>query len=109
MTKYLWIETRDPFDSADVADAFELVRGLADESDDTAVYLVQNGVLTTRRVSTAAPTLAELAQRTTVLADEFSLRERGITTDEVVEGVTLAGVDRLVELLLDDDRKVIWH
>jgi len=109
VTKYLWIETRDPFDSADVADAYVLAGGLADESEDTTVFLLQNGVLTTRRASTAASMLTALSGRTTVLADEFSLRERGITADELVDGVTPSGVDRLVELLLDDDRKVIWH
>jgi sulfur relay protein TusB/DsrH len=109
MAKYLLVETRDPFDSADVADVFDLAKGLAAGSEDTAVFLVQNGVLGTRRASTAAAALRDLTSSMTVLADEFSLRERGIGTDELVEGVSPADIDRLVELLLDDDRKVIWH
>ncbi len=109
MGKYLMIETRDPFDSADVEDSFELARGLADQGSEVTVYLVQNGVLTTRRASSAAGMLGQLAGAATVLADDFSLRERGITADEIVPGVTQANIDELVDLLTDDGRKVIWH
>jgi hypothetical protein len=44
-----------------------------------------------------------------VLADEFSLRERGIRGDELAAGVRPAGIDTLVDLVVDEGRKVIWH
>src|SRR5205085_2530087 len=44
MAKYLVVETRDPFDSNDVDDIYELATGLADDdSNDVTVFLVQNG------------------------------------------------------------------
>jgi predicted peroxiredoxin len=109
MSRYLLIETRDPFDSADAEDLYELAGGLADTADDVAVYLVQNGVLPTRRASSAAPRIAALAARARVMADDFSLRERAIRTDELVDGVTVANVDMLVDLITEDGRKVLWH
>lgn len=109
MGRYVLVETRDPFDSADTQNLYELASGLAESANGVTVFLVQNGVLPTRRGSSAAARLAALAARTTVLADEFSLRERAIRPDELVDGVQVAGIDTLVDLMTDDGAKVIWH
>jgi predicted peroxiredoxin len=109
MGKYLLIETRDPFDSADVGQAYELARGLAEEANEVTVFLVQNGVLPVRKASSAAARVSELAAKATVLADDFSLRERGIVADEIVDGVRPAPIDTLVDLVAESGRKVIWH
>ena len=109
MGKYLLIETRDPFDSGDVRKSYDLARGLADDNNDVTVFLVQNGVLPTRKASAAADTVAELASKTKVLADDFSLRERGIQKGELVKGVKPTSIDDLVDLVAEDGRKVIWH
>jgi predicted peroxiredoxin len=109
MSKYLVIESRDPFDSADVGGLYDLAGSLADQADDLTVYLVQNGVLPARRKSAAAERLTTLAKSATVLADDFSLRERGIRDDDLATGVEVSGVDTLVDLLADDGRKVLWH
>jgi sulfur transfer complex TusBCD TusB component (DsrH family) len=109
MAKYLVIESRDPFDSADVQNLYELAGGLADQADELSVYLVQNGVLPTRRESAAAGQVSALARKATVLADDFSLRERGISQDDLVDGIGVGTVDTLVDLLAEDGRKVLWH
>lgn len=108
MSRYLIIESRDPFDSNDVSDMYDIAGGLTDR-DDVTVFLVQNGVLAGRRASTAGAQVAELARRTTVLADDFSLRERGIEEGELADGVTTASMDQLVDLLVEDDVKALWH
>lgn len=109
MASYVLIETRDPFDSADTRHSYELARGLSEQSSQVTVFLAQNGVLAARRASSAAPALQQLVAQTTVLADDFSLRERGMGRDELADGVEPAGVERLVELLLSDDCHGIWH
>jgi sulfur relay protein TusB/DsrH len=109
MGKYLLVESRDPFDSADVGNSYELAQGLADDANDVTVFLVQNGVLPARKASSAGKQVQQLASKATVLADDFSLRERGITTDELVKGVTSAEIGTVVDLSLEDGRKVIWH
>lgn len=109
MARYLLVEARDPFDSADVARSYELAAGLAERGDDVTVFLVQNGVLPARAGTAATGSLQRLAARADVLADDFSLRERGIRPDELAAGVRPAPIDRLVDLMVDDGRKVIWH
>jgi hypothetical protein len=70
---------------------------------------VQNGVLAARR-GARAQYLSRLVQaRVRVLADDFSLRERGIAGDELRAGVEQSGVDALVEMLARAETKAIWH
>ena len=109
MGKYLLIESRDPFDSADVRTTYDLVQGLADDANDVTVFLVQNGVLPARKASSVAGDVQQLTTKATVLADDFSLRERGITSDELVDGVTPSDIGVVIDLSLDQGRKVIWH
>jgi predicted peroxiredoxin len=109
MANYLLVETRDPFDSADVNHVYELAEGLVDQANDVTVFLVQNGVFPTRRASAAGGRVTALAGKATVLADEFSLRERGIRAEELAEGVRPANIDTLVDLAMDEGRRVVWH
>jgi hypothetical protein len=37
------------------------------------------------------------------------LRERGIGADELADGVSPASIDVLVDLVVEDGGKVIWH
>ena len=48
MAKYLLIESRDPFESNDVAFAYGLASDLAKEGNEVTLFLVQNGVLPAR-------------------------------------------------------------
>ena len=106
---YVLIESRDPFDSAGtafVADTAAALRGLGRP---VTVYLVQNGVLASR-ASARASQVPRMAQAgVTVLADDFSLRERGIESTEMTSGVQEASIDTLVDLLMRPDAKPIWH
>jgi hypothetical protein len=44
MTKYLLIQSRDPFESNDAAYSHELAAGVAREGTQVPLFLVQNGV-----------------------------------------------------------------
>ena len=44
MTKYLLIETRDPFESSDVSFCHDLASRLVAEGNQVTLYLVQNGI-----------------------------------------------------------------
>jgi DsrE/DsrF-like family len=108
MAKYLLIETRDPFESNDVAFYHDLARRLAAEGNRVIVYLVQNGVLPARP-GARAPGLAELVQAgVEVLADDFSLRERGISAGRLQLGIKPSALDVVVDGLAEGC-KVIWH
>jgi hypothetical protein len=109
MSDYVVVETRDPFDSADVTAMYDLCRDLGRHGNGVTVFLTQNGVLPTRKASTTANQLAALAKHGRVLADTFALRERGIAPDELVAGVTPVSIESVVDLMVHDGTKVIWH
>jgi predicted peroxiredoxin len=83
MTRYLFIESRDPFESRDAQFIVHTASALKQRGDDVTVFLVQNGVLAARKNARAShlPQLAEIGVN--LLADDFSLRERGIRGEEI--------------------------
>lgn len=107
MTSYVFIESRDPFTSPDTRFIEETALAVKERGHDVTVFLVQNGVLATRK---SVPRLARLAKAgVTLLADDFSLRERGITTEDLADGVRESGIDALVEAIVREKTKAVWH
>ena len=108
MAKYLLIETRDPFESSDVGFCHDLARRLTADGNQVILYLVQNGVLPARP-GARAPGLAELVQAAVeVLADDFSLRERGISAGRLQAGIKSSPLDVVIDEM-GEGSKVIWH
>ena len=106
MKHYLLIESRDPFESNDVAYYYELAKGLVESGNQVTLFLAQNGVLSARP-SMQSAALSALAQNgVTVLADDFSLQERGIA--KLAEGVTEASIEIVVDHLAAG-HKTLWH
>ena len=107
MTRYVFIESRDPFESRDTKFVEETAIGVKERGHDVTVFLVQNGVPAARKNVRLLGRLAEAG--VTLLADDFSLRERGMTAEELAPGVREAGIDVLVETLIHKNTKAIWH
>jgi len=109
MSRYVLVETKGPADGGDYA--FELGRQLRELEHDVTVYLLQDGVFTARRTYKAGAALVEDARRSgvNVLADAVSLRQRGVLGDRVASGVSVAEMDQLAELLMEQSDKAIWH
>lgn len=108
MAKYLLIESRDPFDSNDVNFCYELATDLKKAGNEVTLFLVQNGVFPARP-STKSKLLTTTAQAgVEILADDFSLRERGIGADRLAEGVQAAPLDTVIDQMAEG-RKVMWH
>jgi len=109
MSRYLFIESRDPFESRDVQFVVETATALKRSGNDVTVFLVQNGVLAARLgVRTShLPMLAEEGIR--LLADDFSLGERGLRASDLTSGVKESGIDTLVDMLAQEGTRVIWH
>jgi sulfur relay (sulfurtransferase) complex TusBCD TusD component (DsrE family) len=106
--KYLLIESRDPFESNDCKDFYELAASLAKEGKEVTLFLVQNGVLPARRSAQSQALTGLRKAGVKVLADDFSLRERGITAARLAEGVEETSLDVVVDQLAEG-RKAIWH
>lgn len=108
MAKYLLIESRDPFDSADSAAFSELVNGIAKRGNEVTLFLLQNGVFPARRGAKFNDKLKQLAQsKVKIYADDFSLRERAIK--QPVDGVQVGNMDQLIKLMLEPGTKAVWH
>ena len=106
MNNYLLIESRDPFESNDVGYYYDLSKGLVDDGNEVTVFLVQNGVLAARPSAHSAALTALCQSGVKVLADDFSLRERGIS--KLAEGVLAAQIDVIVDHLAAG-HKTLWH
>ncbi len=108
MTGYFLIESRDPLEASDVRAFYDLAANLARTGAPVALFLVQNGVFPARRG--ADPTALDAVARANVevLADDFSLRERGIPRDRLAAYVTTAPIETVIDRLAEG-RKTIWH
>jgi hypothetical protein len=103
---YLLIESRDPFESNDVAYYYGVARGLVEAGNQVTLLLVQNGVLAARPSAHSATLGALERSGVKVLADDFSLRERGIS--RLAEGVVAAPIDVVLDHL-EAGHKTLWH
>ena len=107
MADYLLIESRDPFEFRDTVFCTDLARRLADTGNRVTIFLVQNGVLPTRAGVVAV--FSQLAQAgVEILADDFSLRERGISSERLQPGIKPCAIDLVIDRLAEG-AKVIWH
>ena len=108
MSKYLLIESRDPFDSNDTRFCRDLATQLAAAKHEVTVFLVQNGVLPARAGARSGD-LAKLAgSGVSVLADNFSLKERGIDAGHLAPGIAAAALEVVLDALAEGTQ-VIWH
>lgn len=104
MAKYFLIESRSSFDSTQVSQNYQLASDLANAGNETTLFLVENGVLAAR--ASVANGLANL-NTVNVLADDFSLRERGISQTELRDGVQVASIAAVVDAMAQG-QKTIW-
>jgi len=108
MANYLLIESRDPFESNDIGFVADLARRLQAEGNAVTLFLVQNGVLPARAGARDGGLAALSGTGISILADEFSLRERGIPAGRVAAGIKPAPLDVVIDHLAGGS-KVIWH
>jgi len=107
MSKYMLIESRDPFESNDVAFSYDLATRLAKAGNEVTLLLVQNGVLPARSGAKSALS-GVIGAGVKVLADDFSLAERGIPASRLAAGVASAPIDVAVDHLAAG-HKTLWH
>ena len=107
MARYVFIESRDPFESRDTQFVEETAIAVKERGHEVTVFLVQNGVLGARASVRRLGRLAEAG--VTLLADDLSLRVRGITAEELAYGVRESAIDALVDALVQENTKALWH
>ena len=111
MARYLLIESRDPFEFSDTEYMYQMAGDLAANGNQVTLFLIQNGVFCARTNVKNNPLvgLKQNSPTVRVEADDFSLRERAISTTRLADGVNVSNVDNLVDQLVDSDTKIVWH
>ena len=109
MSTYLFIESRDPFESRDTTFVAETAASLKSLGHTVTVFLVQNGVLGARRLESESYLTRMNREGVVILADDFSLSERGIQPADLAPGIQPANIASLVEALVQANTKAIWH
>ncbi|MBI2152825.1 MAG: DsrE family protein [Candidatus Rokubacteria bacterium] len=109
MAQYLLVESKSPLEGGE--HAFELAKQLRELRHNVTIYLVQDAVFAARKRFEAGEKLLAEAKthNLTLLADEISLRQRGITKERLSEGVRVSNADELIDLLMEKSDKAIWH
>ena len=108
MSSYLMIQSRDPYAHATVAEHADLAVRLKQAGHGVAVYLVQNGVLPARADAQNGVLARLLDSHVDVIADGFSLQERGIDAARLQPGVRQASIGLVVDRMLCG-WTVVWH
>ena len=109
MTHYVFIESRDPFESRDTQFVEDTATALKQRGHEVTVFLVQNGVLASRR-NIRDSALSRMAKAgVKLLADDFSLCERGIQSAELQPGLQATTIETLVAALVRENTKAVWH
>src|SRR5690349_12232878 len=109
MSRYLLIETKPPLEGGDYA--FDLGKQLRAERHDVTIYLLQDAVFAARRKFERGERLVTEARQhdVTLLADEISLRQRGVTAERLSREVRPSNMGELVDLLMERSDKAVWH
>jgi predicted peroxiredoxin len=109
MSRYVFIESKDPFESNDTKFVSETAMTLKRSGHQVTVFLIQNGALAARRHARRSHLPQLAAAGVQLLADSFSLRERGMTAAEISDGIQESNIETLVDLLVEEQTKAIWH
>ena len=109
MSRYLFIESRDAFESRDNRFVEETAVALQQRGHDVTIFLLQNGVLSARRNGNENYLGRLAGAGVTMMADDFSLRERGIQPAELTAGIRQSNIEALVDALVEENTKAIWH
>lgn len=107
MTTYIFIESRDPFESRDTEFIEQIAIAVKERGHAVTVFLVQNGVLAARKNAGRLSRLAEAG--VALIADDLSLRERGIEREELTDAVREEAIGWLVDAIAGANTKAIWH
>jgi sulfur relay (sulfurtransferase) complex TusBCD TusD component (DsrE family) len=106
MPAYVIVESQDPFESKCFSQRCELALTLLGEGSEVTLFLVENAVMGAR-VGAKGSGLQRLAKAgVRVLADDFALRERGIS--QLATDVVPAGLDALIGELACG-AKTLWN
>lgn len=108
MSHYVIVETGDSAEPGAPNQGIETATNLAANGNDVTVFLVQNGVFLARRGARYNGHTSAQKVSMTLLADDFSLRERGIGADQLSPDISASPLESVVDRLVAGS-KVLWY
>jgi sulfur relay (sulfurtransferase) complex TusBCD TusD component (DsrE family) len=108
MSRYLFVQSQDPFTEVRSTVQFDLAHRLVSAGHSVRLLLVQNAVMAARRGAVCDGFDALLRSGVAVDADPFSLQQRDIGSDHLKAGIGRAGPEQVIDAMLAGD-KVIWN
>lgn len=109
MSSYLIVASRDPLEFQDGRFPLESARKLAARGHEVHLFLIENGVFFARR-SPDSGLLDQLGdQGVRILAEDVSLRQRGIGPERIAPQVEVADLDVFLDLLMEKCERAFWH
>ena len=108
MKNYLFIQSQDVFYEARTSAQYQLAISLAKAQGKVSILLVQNAVLATRKGVNSAVYADLHKHHVNVYADELSLNQREIATDNINEFVKPAPISMVIDAMLNGDKVVWW-
>lgn len=108
MSDYLFIESRSTLGATDTAINIEMACNLREQGHKVTLFLIQNGVIPARSGASNSPLEQAMDAGVTVLADDFSLRERGIDNSQLAQGISPSPLETVVDALAAGT-KTLWH
>lgn len=108
MSTYFLVESGEIAEPGMAIPAADMAADLARSGHDVTVFLVQNGVFPARRSAGGDALAAARTAGVRFLADDFSLRERGIGADGLCTAVAPSPLETVVDRLAAGD-KMLWY
>lgn len=108
MAEYLLIESRDPFEFSTVNHFYRTALDLQNAGNSVTLFLVQNGVRPARKDVNNERLSQVAAAGVRILADEFSLKQRAIESEDLVPSARVAKLDSVLGSLAAG-AKTAWH
>lgn len=108
MSRYLFVQSQDPFTEVRTRAQFDLARRLAEAGQQVRMLLVQNAVIAARQGARCDAYEALGRHGVALLADQLALEQREIAPDQLKSGIAPAGIDVVIDALLAGE-KVIWN
>lgn len=108
MAEFVLIESRDPSEFSTVNHFYRRALDLHEAGHNVTLFLVQNGVMPARRGVLAASLAKVAASGVTILADEYSLKQRSIESEDLLPEAKVASLDIVVGKMAAG-AKTAWH
>lgn len=108
MPQFLFIESRDEFTSADVNNWTDYLCRLSNDGNRVSVLYVNDGIQSVRQKAQTNMPFTLLACGVKVFVDSWSLDEKGISENDLVQGIQPVSL-RLITDELENGSKIVWH